>query len=63
MALIEQDAGNYIYFSYLSSQDMFRVKTRDLRKRINPKCFVNMGKILKASMRAIYSPRGGYIGC
>lgn len=63
MALVEQDTFNYIYFSYMSSPDLFRVKTRDLRKRLNPKCFVNMGKLLNAPMRAIYGSKGGYVGC
>lgn len=48
MALVEQELGNYIYFSYLSNQDIFRARTRDLRKRINPKCIVNMGKAATA---------------
>ncbi|KAF0767955.1 protein yellow-like [Aphis craccivora] len=44
MMLIEQEAGNYIYFTYLSSQDIFRTRTKDLQKRMNSKCIVNMGK-------------------
>ncbi|XP_050432628.1 uncharacterized protein LOC126840744 [Adelges cooleyi] len=44
IALIEQCTGNYIYFTYLSSPDVFRVRTKDLRKRINPKCLVNIGR-------------------
>lgn len=35
---------NYLYFTYLSSTDMFKIKTRDLQKRINHKCIVNIGR-------------------
>lgn len=45
IALVETDVCNYIYFTYLSSQDIFRTRTQDLRKRMNPKCIVNMGEI------------------
>lgn len=45
IALVEHETCNYIYFTYLSSQDIFRSKTKDLRKRMNPKCIVNMGKV------------------
>lgn len=64
MAFIEQDVGNYIYFSYMSSQDMFRVKTRELRKRINRKCIVNMGKNIRRGLhaRCVRPEGGGYVG-
>jgi len=35
---------NYIYFTYLSSTDIFKIRTKDLRKRINPKCIVDVGR-------------------
>lgn len=44
MVLIEKSEANYIYFTYLSSSDMFKVRTTDLRRRINPKCIVNLGR-------------------
>lgn len=44
MVLVEKNHYNYIYFTYLSSSDMFRVRTMDLRRRINPKCIVNLGR-------------------
>lgn len=42
--LVEQQTANYIYFTYLSSMDIFRTKTTDLQNRMNPKCVVNIGK-------------------
>lgn len=45
VALVETETCNYIYFTYLSSQDIFRTRTKDLRKRMNPKCIVNMGEL------------------
>lgn len=50
MMLTEQEAGNYIYFTYLSSQDIFRTRTKDLQKRMNSKCIVNMGKVGRLSI-------------
>lgn len=44
LVLIENSNCNYIYFTYLSGLDMFKVRTKDLRKRINPKCMVNVGR-------------------
>lgn len=37
-------SNNYIYFTYLSSTDMFKIRTNNLRKRINPKCIVDVGR-------------------
>lgn len=45
IALIELQTGNYIYYTYLCSQNMFRTKLKDLRKRMSPGCIVNLGKI------------------
>ncbi|XP_050529171.1 uncharacterized protein LOC126898822 [Daktulosphaira vitifoliae] len=44
IALIELCTGNYLYFSYLSSSDLYRVRTKDLRRQMNPRCIVNIGK-------------------
>ncbi|XP_050440071.1 uncharacterized protein LOC126845467 [Adelges cooleyi] len=44
LVLIETPSCNYLYFTYLSSVDMFKVRTKDLRKRIHPKCIVNVGR-------------------
>lgn len=44
LVLIENSNVNYIYFTYLSSSDLFKVRTRDLRKKINPKCVVDVGR-------------------
>ncbi|VVC34730.1 Six-bladed beta-propeller, TolB-like,Major royal jelly protein/protein yellow [Cinara cedri] len=44
LALIENSNITYIYFTYLSSSDMFKVRTKDLRRKINPKCVVDVGR-------------------
>lgn len=44
LVLIENSNINYIYFTYLSSSDLFKVRTSDLRKKINPKCIVDVGR-------------------
>lgn len=44
LVLVEESNINYIYFTYLSSMDVFKVRTKDLRKRINPKCIENVGQ-------------------
>lgn len=44
LVLIENSNCNYIYFTYLSSTDVYKVRTKDLHKRINPKCMVNVGR-------------------
>lgn len=48
IALMEYDAGNHIYFTYTSSQEVFRIKTKNLRNRkhINLKYIVNVGKCI-----------------
>lgn len=43
-ALIEHRDCKYIYFTYLSSRDLFRTKTKDLQKHMDPKSIVNIGK-------------------
>lgn len=44
LVLIEKSNASYLYFTYLSSADMFKVRTKDLRKRINPRCIVSVGR-------------------
>ncbi|XP_022170788.1 uncharacterized protein LOC111034063 [Myzus persicae] len=44
LVLIENFNSNYLYFTYLSSTDMFKVRTKDLQKRINPKCIIDVGR-------------------
>lgn len=44
IALIEQQAGNFIYLTYLFGEDLFRTKTKDLRIHINPMRIVSIGK-------------------
>lgn len=44
LVLIENQKSNYIYYTYFSNNNMFKIYTRDLRKRINPKCVVNIGR-------------------
>lgn len=44
LVLIENFSSNYLYFTYLSSTDMFKVRTKDLQKRINPKCIIDVGR-------------------
>lgn len=47
LALIESANNfNYVYFTYLSSADMFKVRTKDLRKRVRPGrgAIVNVGR-------------------
>lgn len=46
LALEEHDAGSYVYMSYTSSPNVFRIKTKHLQKRthINSKCVVNFGE-------------------
>lgn len=44
LVLIDNFNSNYLYFTYLSSTDMFKVRTKDLQKRINPKCIIDVGR-------------------
>lgn len=47
VVLIENSNTSYLYFTYQSSEDMFRVHTRDLQKRTNPiinKHITNVGR-------------------
>lgn len=45
MVMIEQQTGTYIYFTYLFSDDIFRIKTKDMLKTMHLKSIVNMGKL------------------
>lgn len=44
LVLVEKSNSSYIYFTYLSSAELFKVRTKDLRKRINPRCIVSVGR-------------------
>lgn len=50
VSLVEHDVGNYVYFTYLSGQAVFRIRTKNLRNRkfISTKCIVNIGKCIHA---------------
>lgn len=45
IVMIEQQEGNYIYLTYLFSENIFRIKTKNMLKNINSKSIVNMGKL------------------
>lgn len=44
LIMIENSKSTYIYYTYFSSVDVFKVRTKDLQKRINPKCVINIGR-------------------
>lgn len=44
MVLIKLKTGHYIYFTYLSGQDIFRIRTKYLQTHMHPNCVVNLGK-------------------
>lgn len=45
MALVQHEADNYIYFTYLCSEDIFRTTTKDLQNRKTPKSIDNIGNL------------------